>query len=83
MVFGIIPERRSASLRNERSAWPESPTCPQEPESSGVEESKVMISQRFRIKMPIIAIVEVNGLYTSLYTAIGDTVRLALWNSCV
>jgi hypothetical protein len=25
MVFGIIPERRSASLRNERSASPESP----------------------------------------------------------
>jgi hypothetical protein len=25
MVFGIIPECRSASLRNERSASPESP----------------------------------------------------------
>jgi hypothetical protein len=25
MVFGIIPERRSASLRKERSASPESP----------------------------------------------------------
>jgi hypothetical protein len=25
MVFGIIPERRSASLRNKRSASPESP----------------------------------------------------------
>jgi hypothetical protein len=27
MVFGIIPEYRSASLRNERSASPESPPC--------------------------------------------------------
>jgi len=35
-----------------------------------------MISQRFKIKTPIIAIVEVNGLHTSMFTAVGDIVTI-------
>ena len=35
-----------------------------------------MVSQRFRIKTPIIAIVEVNGLYASTYTGVGDIVTI-------
>ena len=35
-----------------------------------------MISQRFRIKTPIIAIVEVNGLQTSTFAAVGDIVTI-------
>jgi hypothetical protein len=35
-----------------------------------------MISQRFRIKTPIIAIVEINGLHTSMFAAVGDIVTI-------
>jgi hypothetical protein len=35
-----------------------------------------MTSQRFKIKEPIIALIEVNGLYTSLVTAIGEIVTV-------
>jgi hypothetical protein len=36
MVFGIIPECRSASLRKERSASPESPTMNHEGANKGI-----------------------------------------------
>ena len=35
-----------------------------------------MISQRFRIKTPIIVIVEIDGLHTSLYTTAGEIVTI-------
>jgi hypothetical protein len=35
-----------------------------------------LISQRFKIKIPIIALVEVDGLYTSLFTETGDEVTI-------
>ena len=35
-----------------------------------------MISQRFRIKTPLIVILEVNGLYTSTQAAVGDIVTV-------
>jgi hypothetical protein len=34
------------------------------------------IAQRFRIKSPIIALVEVNGLHTSMFAAVGDIVTI-------
>jgi hypothetical protein len=39
-------------------------------------EEKPMVSQRFRIKIPIIAIVMENGLHTTLYTKAGDEVMV-------
>ena len=35
-----------------------------------------MISQRFRIKTPLIVIIEVNGLYTSTQAAVGEIVTV-------
>ena len=35
-----------------------------------------MISQRFRIKMPLIVLLEIDGLYTTRYTAIGEVVTV-------
>jgi hypothetical protein len=35
-----------------------------------------MVSQRFRIKIPIIAIVMDNGLHKTLYTKVGDVVTV-------
>ena len=41
MVFGIIPERRSNSLRNKRSASPESPRSVPEPRLQGIRDHLV------------------------------------------
>jgi hypothetical protein len=41
-----------------------------------VEEEDSMISQRFRIKTPIIVIIELNGLHTSLYATVGEIVTV-------
>lgn len=35
-----------------------------------------MISQNFRIKTPLIVLLEIDGLYTTRYTAIGDVVTV-------
>jgi hypothetical protein len=35
-----------------------------------------MISQRFRMKMPLIVLLEIDGLYTTRYSAIGDVVTV-------
>ena len=35
-----------------------------------------MISQRFRIKKPLIVLIEIDGLYTTRYSAIGDVVTV-------
>jgi len=35
-----------------------------------------MISQRFRIRTPLIVILEVNGLYTSTQTTVGEIVTV-------
>ena len=35
-----------------------------------------MISQHFRIKIPLIVLLEVDGLYTTQYSAVGDVVKV-------
>lgn len=35
-----------------------------------------MISQRFRIKTPLIVLLEIDGLYTTRYSDIGDVVTV-------
>jgi len=46
------------------------------PLPTGCKERGNMISQRFRIKTPLIVILEVNGLYTSTQAAVGDIVTV-------
>jgi hypothetical protein len=41
-----------------------------------VRKEDSMVSQRFRIKSPIIALIEVDGLYTSLPTTVGEIVTV-------
>ena len=35
-----------------------------------------MISQRFRIKTPLIVLLEIDGLYTTRYSEVGDVVTV-------
>ena len=35
-----------------------------------------MISQRFKIKTPLVVLLEIDGLYTTRYTAIGEVVTV-------
>ena len=35
-----------------------------------------MISQRFKVKVPLIVLLEIDGLYTTRYSAIGDVVTI-------
>jgi len=35
-----------------------------------------MISQRFKIKIPLVVLIQVDGLYTTMYTTVGEIVTI-------